>query len=61
MVGEVVWEQHPAVPHVVEDVAEHLAVSVNEVVLFERVQDDRDGPVEKPRQSALRVPVLGRR
>lgn len=47
--------------HVVEDVAEHLAIPVYEVVLLEGVQHDGDGPVEEPGQSALRVPGGERR
>lgn len=43
-------------PHVVEDVAEHFAIPVDEVVLLEGVQHDRDRAVEEPRQSALRIP-----
>lgn len=44
-------------PHVVEDVPEHLAVPVDEVVLLQGVQHDGDGTVKQARQLRVGEPA----
>ena len=44
-------------PQEVEDVAEHLAVTVDEVVLLQTVEDDRHAPVEHLAEAGLGVPA----
>jgi hypothetical protein len=55
-VGEVVRDEETRVPHEVQDVAEHAAVAVDEVVLLQGVQHDGDAAVEQLGQTRLRVP-----
>ena len=48
---EVVRQDWPAGPHEIEDVPEHSAIPVNEVVLLEGVEHDGDPAAEHPRQA----------
>ena len=54
---EVVRQDRPAGPHEIENVPEHSAIPVNEVVLLEGVEHDGDPAAEHPGQSGLRKPA----
>lgn len=49
--GEVSRKKQLLIPQEVEDMLEHAAVPVDEVVLLQCVQDYGDGPVEHLAQS----------
>ena len=53
---ELARQQELGGPQEVEDVSEHLAVAVDEVVLFQTVEDDRHTPVEHLAEAGLGVP-----
>lgn len=46
-VGEVVGYQQPGISHKVQYMPKHAAVSVDEVMLLQRVQNDGDAAVEQ--------------
>ena len=50
-------QHHTWRPDVVEHVTEHLTVAIDEVVLLQTVQDDRDAPVEQFSQLWFRKPA----
>lgn len=54
-VSEGVGDEEARVPHEVEDVSEHAAIPVDEVVLLQGVQDDGDAAIEQFGQSGVRV------
>lgn len=52
---EVVWNEELGRPEEVEDVAEHVSVPVNEVVLLQAVQDYRLCTIEEATNSAHKI------
>ena len=53
-VFEAIGEEETARPHEGKDVAEHFAIPVNEVMLFEGVQDDGNAAVKHLSEPGLR-------
>lgn len=52
-VGEIVGYEESAVPYEIENVSKHLAVAIDEIVLFQTVQHDRDATVEHFGQAGI--------
>lgn len=47
MIAEVIRQEGLSVSHVIQNVPEHFAISIDEIMLFERVQDDGYCAVEE--------------
>lgn len=46
-VGEVIWNEKLGISHEIQYVPKHAAIAVNEIVLLEWIQYDRNGAIEE--------------